>query len=98
MSNVRLFECVCRGSETQPNFFALMLLAYTMTLMPRSDHLPLSAMRFTAQFDFAVSDRYSYVLRALRKKTYCIVGYGEMVSFQHCYQIKYSPKGSSSMY
>ena len=37
-----------------------MLLAFTMRLMVRSAHLALSLIRFTAQFDFAVSDRYSY--------------------------------------
>ena len=39
---------------------ALMLLAFTMTHMVRSAHLALSPIHFTAKFDFAISDRYSY--------------------------------------
>ena len=41
-------------------FLALMLLAFTERHKVGSDHLALSPIRFTAQFDFAVSDRYSY--------------------------------------
>ena len=37
-----------------------MLLAFTTRLMVRSAHLALSPIRFTAQFDFAVLDRYLY--------------------------------------
>ena len=37
-----------------------MLLAVTTRRMVRSAHLPLSLIRFTEQFDFAVLDRYSY--------------------------------------
>ena len=39
------------------NFHALMLLAFTTRRMVRSAHLALSPIRFTAQFDFAASDR-----------------------------------------
>ena len=39
---------------------ALMLLVFTTRRMVRSDHLTLSLTRFTAQFDFAVQDRYLY--------------------------------------
>ena len=41
-------------------FFALMLLIFTMRLMVRSAHLTLSPRRFTALFDIAASNRYSY--------------------------------------
>ena len=41
-------------------FFALMLLTFTTIRLVRSAHLALSPILFTAQFDFAVSDRYSY--------------------------------------
>ena len=41
-------------------FFALMLLVFTMRRMVRSAHLTLSPRRFTALFDFAASNRYSY--------------------------------------
>ena len=39
---------------------ALMLLVLTKRRMVRSAHLALSLIRFTAQFDFAVSDKCSY--------------------------------------
>ena len=46
----------------RPEFtiLALMLLASTTRRMVRSAHFALSPFRFTAPFDFAVSDRYSY--------------------------------------
>ena len=39
---------------------ALMLLAFTTRRMVRSAQLALSAIRFTTQFHFTVSERYSY--------------------------------------
>ena len=50
-----------------------MLLAFTTRSLVRSTHLAPSPIRFTAQFDFAASDRLF-----LRENTYCIVGYPEM--------------------
>ena len=41
-------------------FSAPMLLVFTMRRMVRSAHLTLSPRRFTALFDFAASNRYSY--------------------------------------
>ena len=45
-----------------------MLLAFTTRRMVRSAHLALSPIRFTAQFDFAVSDIF------VRENAYGIVG------------------------
>ena len=45
---------------TIPPLLALMLLAFTTRRMVISAHLALSSLHFTAQFDFAVTDRYSY--------------------------------------
>ena len=42
------------------DFLALMLLGFIANRMVRSAHLTLSPILFTAQFDFTISDRYSY--------------------------------------
>ena len=48
-----------RECEIWP-FLSLMLLTFTTGRMVRSVHPALSPIRFTVQFDFAVSDIYSY--------------------------------------
>ena len=60
------------------SILALKLLAFTTRPMVRSTHLALSPIRFTYQFDFAVSDRY------IGKRKYILHRwYGEMSSSQH---------------
>ena len=48
------------GTNTVLHILALVLLAFTTRRMVRSSRLALSTFTFTAQIDFAVSDRNSY--------------------------------------
>ena len=71
----------------------LMLLAFTTRRMVRSGHLTLSPIRFTAQFDFAVSDWYSY-----KKMHTASLGTARLADLDTRHHIKLSPKGSGLMW
>ena len=70
-----------------------MLLAFTTRRMVRSAHLALSRKRFTAQFDFAVSNRYSY--EKMHTGSLGTAGWADLSTGPH---IKATPKGSGLMW
>ena len=72
---------------TDIHLLALMLLAFTMRRMVRSAHLALSPKHFTAQFDFAVSNRHTASLGTAR--------WADLSTRHH---IKPWPKGSGLMW
>ena len=74
-------------------FLALMQLAFTTRRIVRSAHLALSPIRFTAQFDYAVSDRYSY-----EKMHTASLGTARWADLSTSHHIKPSPKGSGLMW
>ena len=61
--------------------------------MVRSAHLALFLIRFTAQFDFSVSDRYSY-----QKIHTASLGMTKWADLSTSHNIKPSPKGSGLMW
>ena len=73
-------------------FLALLLFAFITRRMVRSAHLALSPKVFTAQFDFATSNRYSY-----EKIHIASLGTAQVAYFSTRHYIKPSPKGSGSM-
>ena len=70
-----------------------MMLAFTMRRMVRSAHLTLSPIRFSAQFDFTVSDRYSY-----EKIHTSPLGNARWTDLSTRHHTKSSPKGSGLMW
>ena len=60
-----------------------MMLVFTARRLVRSAHLALSPMRFTAQFDFAVSDGYLYIPYSLHKDAVCISNHVTVAALFH---------------
>ena len=76
-----------------PALLALMLLAFNARHMMRSADLALSPKRLTAQFVFAVSNRYLY-----EKIHTASLGTAKLADLSTRHHSKPSPKGSGSMW
>ena len=82
-----------RRALMSSTILALTLLTFTTRRMVRSAHLALSPIHFTAQFDFYVSETYSY-----EKMHTSSLGTARWADLSTRHHIKPSPKGSGLMW